>query len=266
MSLTNLNIVNSKFREQIFGVEDLEDPSRPKTDPNHVFIKQNYTRYWNDVTKLINDLLPVVRQKLEQGDSKDLVLLTYGLTSAGITDRNLLHQVQERTYETLKANSDVNLSDDELILGVHGLAELPFSNSKTQIIMNYLKPSVDQIDVTELDLNSKLRLLWSLSTLDHFDLKIVGELVDDLNTMPFQNARNELHYEELMMLKDIYFAFQHLNVQNDLKLTNDRVRMIAKNLTKVAEDFPETKAQVDPFKSKIVNGLGKLISLLKSHI
>ena len=261
VSLNPINlifIVNEHYRTKLYGNDDLINPYKKEKDTDHVNLKKNYTRFWIEVTKTFNELIPIIKQKLLEGDNKDLLLLLYGLTSGQITDRSLLSEIQEIILDQLRAHKETDLHDNELILGLQGLAQLPFKNDKTDIIINYLKPFINKIDVTELDLSKKLKLAWSLSSLEKFEIDKLAELVNDLNVMPFEKARNELHYEEFLMLKDIYYCVTYLNkTKNDLNITNNRYTAFIKRAQEILKEYPESKANLDPFKSHVVNGLGK---------
>lgn len=80
-----------------------------------------------------------------------------------------------------------------------------------------------------------------------------------MNQMPFENAPNEMSYEEFNMLKDIYYLLEYVNKdRKDLRITNDRIRRFAKSADQINQSYPESSATVDPFKDKILNGLGTL--------
>ena len=197
--------MNEHYRTKLYGNDDLVNPYKKEIDTDHVNLKKNYTRFWIEVTKTFNDLIPTIKQKLEDGDNKDLILLLYGLTSGQITDKNLLAKIQDKALDQLRNSKEVDLHDNELILGLQGLAQLPFKNEKTDTIINYLKPYINKINVSKLDLNKKIRLAWSLSALEKFEIDKLKELINDFNIMPFEKAQNELLHEEFLMLKDIYY-------------------------------------------------------------
>lgn len=77
-------------------------------------------------------MLPEIKKKLEEDDNKDLILLMYGLTSGQITDKNLLTKVLDKTIDQFRKDKTVNLSDDQLILGVQGLSKFNFTILKYQ--------------------------------------------------------------------------------------------------------------------------------------
>lgn len=114
--------------------------------------------------------------------------------------------------------------------------------------MNYLKPYINSIDVASLNLNNKIRLAWSLCASEIFDYEILSTLVEDLNQMPFENPYNELHHEEFLMLKDIYYSISFLNKTNPkLAITNESIKRFAKSSNELEKGYHEYQAKVSIF-------------------
>jgi hypothetical protein len=89
--------------------------------------------------------------------------------------------------------------------------------------------------------------------------------VDDFNFMPFEQAENELLYEEYEMLRDIYYALEHLNKDENYKITNYSIKTLATSSNEILKKYPEAVEKFDPFKSKLLNGLSKVMLITLQH-
>lgn len=93
--------------------------------------------------------------------------------------------------------------------------------------------------------------------MEDFTTSTLKELVDDFNFMPFEQAENELLFEEFEMLRDIYYALEHLNDDENYKITNSSIKRLVTSSNEILKRYPEAAPKFDPFKSKLLNGLSK---------
>lgn len=65
------------------------------------------------------------------------------------------------------------------------------------------------MEIYELDLKEKIKLLWGLCATKQFSNPKFKILVEEISMLPFENLTNELSYDEAKILKDIALSIQY---------------------------------------------------------
>lgn len=259
--------INDYFYKKCYPNEDLNDPMGKKTDREIEHMNKYYTRCWEEVTDTYNAMFPAIKEYMNKGrhPAHHLMLLNYGLTQGEVVDRDLMKSIQVKIVERLQ-KIPLFANDSDVIYCVEGLAQsVPYDNNIEEILSR-ISGRIDKIKFTSLDFNQKLRLAWGLCALEQFNSSILQNIIDEFNVVPFEDAQNELSYQEFQMLRDIYYAVTHVNKSNEnTKLNNYGIKLLATASDEILKFYPEAKPKIDPFKEKVLNGLSKFTKLATFH-
>lgn len=250
--------INEYFNEKMYPKENVNDPFAKRRDKEIEHMNKSYTRFWDEVTQTYNAMFPRVQELLFTSGHiplHHLLILNYGMNQGQVIDRELSKQIELKLMKSLAVPQKLEVND--IIHGLQGLANSCFDWKNLQIVCEKLKPQIDKLNIKNLNLNQKLRLAWGMGVLELVESPVFHKLIKDLNDMPFENAQNELSYEEYQMLRDIYYAVSTSEKEGTPAITNYYIKVLATTSNQILQNYPEAAKKFDPFREKLLNGICK---------
>jgi uncharacterized protein (UPF0332 family) len=251
----------------MYPKENVNDPLAKRRDKEIEHMNKCYTRFWDEVTQTYNAMFPRIQELLfasEQIPLHHLLILNYGMNQGQVIDRELSKQIERKMMESIATHTNIEVND--IIHGLQGLANSCFDWNNLQTICGKLKSQIENVHIQNLNLNQKLRLAWGMGVLELTDYQVFHRLIQDLNDMPFENAQNELSYEEYQMLRDIYYAVTTSEKEGTPEITNYYLKVLATTSNQILENYPEAAKKFDPFREKLLNGICKYISTFMGYL
>ncbi|CDW84758.1 UNKNOWN [Stylonychia lemnae] len=223
----------------------------------HVLMERSYLRAWKVFSDESEKLLPYFRDLVNlDKDNLDAQLngLT-GLAAIRFDEPQLRKQIVQNALDLLAKNK--NPSAQGIKGGLIGLAQ---SSTLDENAKELAKKLTQKVNHNQYTFSEQINIMWALCALQQYESQALRNIIKSFNKLNFERLDNDLRYREYDRLMEAIQALK-LEAPKNVQITNKTILAGFDGQHGYRNSrFPETYANYDPFKRRVLHALAKGLS------